>query len=67
MAKTRFNIQLTLRIAQETSGVDRITKDEILEMLRNRTAEIVPGSSSQFVSRKSDGKILAQVEEIVLK
>lgn len=61
--KTRFSIELGLRIALE-GGHDRFTDVEIMSMLGNRKAEIVNGDSCHFVCRKSDGKIMAQIETI---
>jgi len=65
-AKTRFAVQLHLRIAQHTSGVDKFSSEDIMEALQKNEAEIKKGSFSLFVVNKlNNDQIMAEVEAVV--
>jgi len=60
--KTKLHYSgLSLRISREC-GKDRFTKKEVIEAIDNGQA-IVSGYNSNFLCRKGDGKILAEIEK----
>jgi len=62
--KTRFDLQMTIRISINGCGQDRFTEKEIKNSLANNKAYISKGSFSYFIIQEQDGAVMAEVENI---
>lgn len=65
--KTRFNAEIIIRIAQNASGVDRFSKDDILDKLRHGKANIIgneSGGQLLIVYPIQNCKVMGEIESI---
>lgn len=63
--KTRFNLNLSLRISKDETGKDKFTKEFIIDELLHGHAKFHSNDKTSFVVwLKNNNQIMAEVEDI---